>query len=91
MNRYLIESPHKPEDCERIIKEVQAAGYLHHFEWGCHDGVHAGWAIVETDNIEHARQMIPWDVRNLARVVKVENFEKVDPLHPHKVKKSQEE
>ena len=86
MDRYLIESPHAPEDCDRIISEVHSAGYLHHFEWGCHDGVHTGWAIIETDNIEHAKQIVPWMVRDKARIVKVENFEKANPAHPHKSK-----
>ena len=86
MNRYLIESPHKPEDCDRIIQEMHTAGYLHHFEWGCHDGIHTGWAIIETDNPDHARQMVPWMVRDQARVVRLEKFEQVDPLHPHKPK-----
>ena len=86
MYRYLVESPHNPEDCDRIIQEIHAAGYLHHFEWGCHDGVHCGWAIIETDNPEHARQIVPWMVRDKARVVKLEKFESVDPLHPHKEK-----
>ncbi len=83
MERYLIESPHSAEDCDTIIREVHAAGYLHHFEWGCHSGVHTGWAIVEADNLEHARQMVPWKVRDKARFVKVENFEKKNTIHPH--------
>ncbi len=58
MDRYLIESPHDANDCDAIIKEIHAAGYLHHLEWGCHDGAHCGWAIIETDNREHARQIV---------------------------------
>jgi hypothetical protein len=82
MDRYLIESPHDPEDCDRIAREIHAAGFLHYFEWGCHDGVHAGWAIIETDSAEHARQIVPWQVRDKARIVRLEKFELVDPLHP---------
>jgi len=84
MNRYMIESPHAPEECQKIIQEFSAAGYLHYFEWGCHDGDHTGWAIVETDDHEHARQIVPWVVRSKARIVKLEKFKKVDPLHPQK-------
>jgi hypothetical protein len=86
MYRYLVESPHNPEDCDRIIQEVHTAGYLHQFEWGCHAGVHCGWAFVETDNIEHAKQIVPWMVRDKARIVKLEKFESADPIHPHKLK-----
>lgn len=84
MDRYVIESPHEPEDCDKIIQEISAAGYLHYFEWGCHDGVHTGWAIVETDSPEHAKQIVPWVVREKARIVKLDKFQNVDPLHPHK-------
>ena len=74
MDRYLVESPHEAHDCDAIIKEIHAAGYLHHFEWGCHDGDHCGWAIIETDNREHAKQIVPWQIRDKARVVKLEKF-----------------
>lgn len=74
MDRYLVESHHEAHDCDAIIKEINAAGYLHCFEWGCHDGVHAGWAIIENDNREHARQIVPWQIRDKARVVKLEKF-----------------
>ncbi len=57
------------------------AGYLHHFEWGCKDGVHSAWAIIEAENREHARQIVPWMVRDKARIVKLVKFEVADPVH----------
>ena len=81
MERYLIESPHDPEDGDAVVKEVHAAGYLHYFEWGCHDGAHCGWAIVETDNREHARQMVPWRIRGKARIVRLERFGRAPQTH----------
>ena len=84
MDRYLVESPHDAGDCDAIIKEIHAAGYLHHFEWGCHDGTHCGWAIIETDNREHARQIIPWRIRDKARIVKLETFGKANKTHSEK-------
>jgi hypothetical protein len=87
MDRYLIESPHAPEDCDMIIQEIQNAGYLHYFDWGCHTGVHTGWAIIETDKLEHAQQIVPWKVRDKARIVKIEKFVEEDPVHPLKPKK----
>jgi hypothetical protein len=86
MDHYLIESPHDPQDCDHIIQEVHNAGYLHFFDWGCHSGVHTGWAIIETDNPEHARQIVPWMVRDRARIVKVEKFGGPDTTHPHNAK-----
>ena len=81
MDRYLIESPHDVEECDKIIHEVMMAGYLHQFEWGCKDGVHSGWAIVDAENREHARQIVPWMVRDKARIVKLVKFEVADPEH----------
>ena len=86
MYRYLIESPHDPEDCDTIIQAVHNAGYLHYFDWGCHEGVHTGWATVEAENLEHARQMVPWMVREKARIVQVEKYADEDTVHPHKAK-----
>jgi hypothetical protein len=48
--------------------------------------VHTGWAIIETDNIEHARQIVPWRVRDRARIVKIEKYGDEDTVHPHKSK-----
>jgi hypothetical protein len=75
MHTYIIESPHTAEDCRLVIKEVYAMGYLHHFEWGCADGDHAGWAIVEAENEIHAKMMVPSVIRNAARVVRVVKFD----------------
>ena len=88
MYRYLIESPHDPEDCDMIIQEIHNAGYLHQFDWGCHDGVHTGWAVVETENIEHAKQIVPWKVREKARIVKIEKLVGEDTVHPSKKKQA---
>ena len=86
MDRFLIESPHDPEDCDKIVREVHNAGFLHFFDWGCHAGVHTGWAIIETDSLEHAKQMVPWNIRDKARIVKIERYKDDDPIHTHKPK-----
>ncbi len=81
MERYLIESPHSVEDCDRAIDELHAAGYLHNFEWGCKDSDHTAYAIVEAVNHEHAKQIVPWFLRDKARVIKLVKFEVADPEH----------
>jgi hypothetical protein len=81
MDRYLVESPHTAEDCTKAKEEIQLAGYLHHFEWGCEDGVHSAWAIIEAENREHARQIVPWMMRDKARIIKLVKFEVADPVH----------
>ena len=81
MERYIIVSPHTAEDCDRAIKEIHAAGYLNHFEWGCKDNDHTGWAIIEAVNHEHARQIVPWFLRDRAHVVRLVKFGKGDGHH----------
>jgi hypothetical protein len=87
MDRYLIESPHTAENCSQAVKDVHAAGYLHFFEWGCDDDDHTAWAIVEAENAEHARQMVPWYLRENARIVKLVKFEIADETHSSDEKK----
>lgn len=40
MDRFLVESPHKPGECKKIVKNVFAQGYLYNCDWGCTGEVH---------------------------------------------------
>jgi hypothetical protein len=86
MDRYLIETPHTDENCQRLINELHALGFLHNFEWGCDSGVHSGWAIIEAESEAQARLAVPPLVRNQARVVKLNKYEigEIKSLHEHK-------
>ena len=81
MDRYIIVSPHTAEDCDKAIKEIHAAGYLHYFEWGCKDNDHTGYAMVEAMSHEHALQMVPWFLRDRAHVAKLVKFGKSAKHH----------
>jgi len=50
-------------------------GYLNNFDWGCKDGVHTGWAIIEAENASQALGVVPAVVRDKARAVKLSKFE----------------
>jgi len=54
MKRFLVISNHKAEDCNLALKETLAIGYLSHFDWGCKDGEHTGWAVLEAEDKEQA-------------------------------------
>lgn len=75
MHRYLIETPHTARDCEMLVEQVYAMGYLHNFEWGCEVGVHDGWAIIEAESEAQARLAVPSLVRRKARVIKLSKFD----------------
>lgn len=84
MQRFMIESPHPIEQCDQVLQDLHAAGYLNQFEWGCKDNDHTGWAIVEAENLEHARQIVPWYLRDKARVVRLVKFNIADDEHSNK-------
>jgi hypothetical protein len=75
MDRFLIETPHKPQDCLNILDLVNAHGYLAHFDWGCMAGVHTGWAIIEAENDAQARMAVPPLLRGQALVTRLNKFD----------------
>ncbi len=74
MDRFLVISPHTAEECKDAIQQVLAAGYLTHFDWGCMDGDHTGWATIEADNKKEALMVVPSKQRPAARVVRLVKF-----------------
>ena len=75
MDRYLIETPHAGSECLALIKQLNAQGYLHNFDWGCETGTHTGWAIIEAENEAQARLAVPPLVRGRARITKLNKFD----------------
>jgi len=75
MDKYMIETPHEAVDCRMVLHQLHSQGYLYNFDWGCADGVHCGWAIVEAENGEQARMIVPSIIRKDARVVRVIKFD----------------
>ena len=86
MPRFLIELPHDPETnlCARFVKLMLTSGshFLTHADWGCKDGQHSGWMIVEVASKEEARAILPPPFRAQARVVALNYFtvEQIDEI-----------
>jgi len=78
MPRFLIEVPHEEEKiaCARAVKVLLQAGshYLTHADFGCADGDHRAWIIVESDSKEQARNTLPPGYRANARIVGLNKF-----------------
>jgi hypothetical protein len=74
MERFLIESPHTARECKMVVKLVQSMGYLNNFDWGCGEGVHTGWAMIEAENAAQALGVVPALIRNQARAIKLLKF-----------------
>ena len=83
MKRFMVISHHTAQDCVKAVKETLAIGYLTHFDWGCKDGVHTGWAVLEAEDKPQAMMSVPTFLRNKAQVVQILKFkpEKVAALH----------
>jgi len=78
MPRFLIEVEHEAEAsaCDRAAQVLFTSGshWLTHADWGCLDGVHAAWLIVEVETRELARAIVPPVHRSRARVIGLSAF-----------------
>jgi hypothetical protein len=83
MKRFIVISHHTGEDCIKALKEALAIGYLTHFDWGCKDGVHTGWAVLDAEDKAQAIMSVPTFLRGQAQVVQLTKFqpEKVEAMH----------
>ena len=86
MPKFLVEVPHAetPLACARIVKTFLETGshYLTNADWGCEDGDHKCWMIVEVPTREDARCIVPPPLRSDAKVVELSRFtmEEVDEM-----------
>jgi hypothetical protein len=78
MPRFLIETTHDgtPRACTREIELFHQTGshFLTHADWGCKDGVHKAWIIVEMDSKDDARNILPPQDRAEAKVIQLNKF-----------------
>lgn len=78
MKKFLIEIPHGADKhaCDHAIQVLLQTGshFLTHAEWGCLDGVHKAWMIVEVDDKVQARYIVPPVFREIASIVQLNHF-----------------
>jgi hypothetical protein len=89
--RFLIEVSHEATKvaCARAVEVFLKTGshFFTHADWGCKDGEHKGWIVVEVDSREEARAIVPPVFRSQAKVVQLNAFsmeEIEDILRQHK-------
>jgi len=89
MARFLIEVTHEEEEvaCARVVEIFLKTGshFVTHTDWGCMDGEHKAWIIVEVDSKEDARRILPPAFRSHARIVGLNKFtmEQIDEILVH--------
>ena len=95
MARFLIEVPHEEEHvaCIRAAKILLESGshFLTNAEFGCKDGVHKAWIMVDVDSREQARNILHRSLRPKANVISLNKFsiEELDELMEYHVKGNQ--
>ena len=78
MARFFIEVPHEAEEiaCARAVKTLLNSGshFLTHADFGCNDGEHKAWIIVDVESKAEARAILPTDARANAKIVELNKF-----------------
>ena len=78
MPKFLIEVPHDASAlaCNRAIEVFLRTGshFLSHADWGCSDGEHKAWLVVEVEGKDEARNIVPPDFRRQAKIVQLKTY-----------------
>ena len=82
MPKFLIEVPHeaKFQACAEAVKSFLETGshFLTHAEWGCDDNEHKAWLIVELEDKQTARNIIPPNFRHNAPITQLRQYSMKD-------------
>ncbi|MEE9594964.1 MAG: hypothetical protein V3V92_06140 [Candidatus Hydrothermarchaeales archaeon] len=76
MGGYFIESPHEKGNCRVALEEILAKNpdLPEKFDWGCMEGEHTGWIVLEAEDESDARSKLPDILKSDARIIKVNKF-----------------
>ncbi len=76
----MIEVPHdnapEPVACSKVVQIFQQTGshWVTHADWGCRDGNHKAWLVLEADSKDDARFVVPVQFRDDARITQLTKF-----------------
>ena len=92
MTKYLVEVSHSPEkiECLRTIQIFLSSGshFLTHADWGCLDGEHKAWFVMEVDSKEEALRVVPsfyWKDTKITKLSKFNLTEVENLLKKHQI------
>ena len=80
MARFLIEVAHDyaPDAvaCSKVIQVFQHTGshWVTHADWGCRDGNHKAWLVLEADSKDEAMHVVPVQFQADARITRLHKF-----------------
>ncbi|HJZ40672.1 MAG TPA: hypothetical protein VJ203_09930 [Bacteroidales bacterium] len=85
MAKFLIEVPHSNDKkaCNQAIQIFLQTGshFLTHADWGCMDGEHKAWIIVDVKSKDDARFIIPPVFRSTAKITELTTFTAKDIIN----------
>ena len=77
-SRFMIEVSHEatPASCIHAIQTLLATGshFFTNADWGCKDGDHRAWIIVEVGSKDEARAIVPPALRSHTKVIQLNGF-----------------
>jgi hypothetical protein len=78
MSKFLIEVPHESDQakCARAVQVFLSSGshFVTNADWGCRDGDHRAWIIVDVGSKEEARSIVPPIYRSQAKIIGLNRF-----------------
>jgi hypothetical protein len=85
MSRYLIASKHTDDECVRALDATLAKGssVLDKFVFGCKEGDHTGYAIVDVKSLSDALALVPDFLQENACISKVDRLTAADVRGMH--------
>lgn len=92
MTKYLLEVPHAASQlgCLEAIEAFLHSGshFLMNADWGCKDGEHKAWLIIDAEDKEQAKTILPAGYRANAKITMLSRFsreevEKIKEKHLH--------
>lgn len=82
MDKFLIEVPHGEDkvSCKQAVQVFLSSGshFVSNAEWGCMDGDHKAWLIVEIESKEAAKRLLPSSFQTDAKIIKINKFTRKD-------------
>ena len=89
MEKYLIEVPHEATEsaCVNAVRVFLETGshFLAHADWGCLDGEHKAWMVVDVENKNMALQIVPPAFRSKTKIIKLHTFTREEMENIEKV------
>jgi hypothetical protein len=78
MNKYLIEVHHAADiyECKQTVSVFLSSGshFLTNADWGCKDGIHKAWFMMDADSKDEVMRIVPPAFRKDTTIIQLTKF-----------------